>query len=191
VLAQPLWMGIPGLLLIWHGYGLRAQLCAARAQSLRLPSAAVRVDHLFQGTGGPGLARRALTVESKAVQTGPRLPFFESAESDCPALSVEEPGCLSNPFQLETFGTRGGVLPLPFPVGARSMGNCARRHFSIEFLSLQAPRKQLASKAARKSAPSTGGVKKPHRFRCCKMRCYSREGCCCQEGIHCSALCSS
>ncbi len=28
-----------------------------------------------------------------------------------------------------------------------------------------APHKQLASKAARKSAPSTGGVKKPHRFR--------------------------
>ncbi|KAF7891091.1 uncharacterized protein EAF02_001416 [Botrytis sinoallii] len=27
----------------------------------------------------------------------------------------------------------------------------------------KAPRKQLASKAARKSAPSTGGVKKPHR----------------------------
>jgi histone H3 len=29
----------------------------------------------------------------------------------------------------------------------------------------KAPRKQLASKAARKSAPYTGGVKKPHRFR--------------------------
>merc|ERR1711988_176321 len=29
----------------------------------------------------------------------------------------------------------------------------------------KAPRKQLASKAARKSAPSTGGVKKPHRYR--------------------------
>jgi len=29
----------------------------------------------------------------------------------------------------------------------------------------KAPRKQLASKAARKSSPSTGGVKKPHRFR--------------------------
>jgi hypothetical protein len=28
----------------------------------------------------------------------------------------------------------------------------------------KAPRKQLATKAARKSAPSTGGVKKPHRF---------------------------
>jgi histone H3 len=29
----------------------------------------------------------------------------------------------------------------------------------------KAPRKALATKAARKSAPSTGGVKKPHRFR--------------------------
>ncbi|GFP90528.1 histone h3.2 [Phtheirospermum japonicum] len=29
----------------------------------------------------------------------------------------------------------------------------------------KALRKQLATKAARKSAPSTGGVKKPHRFR--------------------------
>ncbi|ODV88256.1 hypothetical protein CANARDRAFT_5550 [[Candida] arabinofermentans NRRL YB-2248] len=29
----------------------------------------------------------------------------------------------------------------------------------------KAPRKQLASKAARKSAPTTGGVKKPHRYK--------------------------
>ena len=29
----------------------------------------------------------------------------------------------------------------------------------------KAPRKQLATKAARKSAPVTGGVKKPHRYR--------------------------
>ena len=29
----------------------------------------------------------------------------------------------------------------------------------------KAPRKHLASKAARKSAPATGGVKKPHRYR--------------------------
>ncbi|KNZ43798.1 histone H3, partial [Puccinia sorghi] len=29
----------------------------------------------------------------------------------------------------------------------------------------KAPRKQLAAKAARKSAPATGGVKKPHRYK--------------------------
>ena len=29
----------------------------------------------------------------------------------------------------------------------------------------KAPRKQLATKAARKAAPTSGGVKKPHRYR--------------------------
>lgn len=29
----------------------------------------------------------------------------------------------------------------------------------------KAPRKQLATKAARKSAPTNGGVKKPHRYK--------------------------
>uniref|UniRef100_A0A8C4Y1D0 Histone H3 n=1 Tax=Gopherus evgoodei TaxID=1825980 RepID=A0A8C4Y1D0_9SAUR len=35
----------------------------------------------------------------------------------------------------------------------------------------KAPRKQLATKAARKSAPATKGVKKPHRYRagCCQF----------------------
>ena len=37
--------------------------------------------------------------------------------------------------------------------------------FNFVCLLFQAPRKQLATKAARKSAPSTGGVKKPHRYR--------------------------
>ena len=35
----------------------------------------------------------------------------------------------------------------------------------------KAPRKQLATKAARKSAPATGGVKKPHRY-CLDMLLY-------------------
>lgn len=36
----------------------------------------------------------------------------------------------------------------------------------------KAPRKQLASKAARKAAPSTGGVKKPHRYKPGKLSSY-------------------
>uniref|UniRef100_A0A669Q9D1 Uncharacterized protein n=1 Tax=Phasianus colchicus TaxID=9054 RepID=A0A669Q9D1_PHACC len=35
----------------------------------------------------------------------------------------------------------------------------------------KAPRKQLATKAARKSAPATGGVKKPHR-KCLGKHCH-------------------
>ena len=36
---------------------------------------------------------------------------------------------------------------------------------SAPSLLFRAPRKQLATKAARKSAPAAGGVKKPHRYR--------------------------
>ena len=36
----------------------------------------------------------------------------------------------------------------------------------------KAPRKQLATKAARKSAPATGGVKKPHRY--CRVALLGR-----------------
>uniref|UniRef100_A0A3Q0SQH4 PCNA-associated factor histone-like domain-containing protein n=1 Tax=Amphilophus citrinellus TaxID=61819 RepID=A0A3Q0SQH4_AMPCI len=39
----------------------------------------------------------------------------------------------------------------------------------------KAPRKQLATKAARKSAPSTGGVKKPHRYRCGNLYYVNKE----------------
>ena len=43
----------------------------------------------------------------------------------------------------------------------------------------KAPRKQLATKAARKSAPAAGGVKKPHRYRpgtvaLCQIRRYQK-----------------
>ena len=38
----------------------------------------------------------------------------------------------------------------------------------------KAPRKQLATKAARKSAPATGGVKKPHRYRLFALLCDLR-----------------
>ena len=41
----------------------------------------------------------------------------------------------------------------------------------------KAPRKQLASKAARKSAPSTGGVKKPHRYSMCPSSRTCHEPC--------------
>ena len=37
----------------------------------------------------------------------------------------------------------------------------------------KASRKQLATKAARKSAPATGGVKKPHRYRPGTVEHYS------------------
>ena len=47
-----------------------------------------------------------------------------------------------------------------------TVGNMARtKQTARKSTGGKAPRKQLATKAARKSAPATGGVKKPHRYR--------------------------
>ncbi|XP_036047250.1 uncharacterized protein LOC118586208 [Onychomys torridus] len=49
---------------------------------------------------------------------------------------------------------------------SQSRGNMARtKQTARKSTGGKAPRKQLATKAARKSAPATGGVKKPHRYR--------------------------
>ncbi|XP_062866388.1 uncharacterized protein LOC134329072, partial [Trichomycterus rosablanca] len=56
---------------------------------------------------------------------------------------------------------------LPTTVRVRSSRNAMARTKQTARKSTggKAPRKQLATKAARKSAPATGGVKKPHRYR--------------------------
>ncbi|KAI0137544.1 histone-fold-containing protein [Xylariales sp. AK1849] len=57
--------------------------------------------------------------------------------------------------------------PLSIPIPSTSTTNTMARTKQTARKSTggKAPRKQLASKAARKSAPSTGGVKKPHRYK--------------------------
>ncbi|EDW66621.2 uncharacterized protein Dvir_GJ23698 [Drosophila virilis] len=60
---------------------------------------------------------------------------------------------------------QGGVLP-----NIQASWNCERKMARTKQTARKstggkAPRKQLATKAARKSAPATGGVKKPHRYR--------------------------
>jgi histone H3 len=65
-----------------------------------------------------------------------------SSDSDLPLVGNTRPG-----------GERGKRKTTGFTYGALSNKK------------QKAPRKQLATKAARKSAPATGGVKKPHRYR--------------------------
>ena len=65
------------------------------------------------------------------------------------------------------------IEPLKKPSSTRQMARTkqsARKNLSYtvgtkSIKGKKAPRKQLATKAARKSAPATGGVKKPHRYR--------------------------
>ncbi|XP_058868211.1 uncharacterized protein LOC117398946 [Acipenser ruthenus] len=70
---------------------------------------------------------------------------------------------------------QGGVLPniqavlLPKktekPAKKKSLKMARTKQTARKSTGGKAPRKQLATKAARKSAPATGGVKKPHRYR--------------------------
>ncbi|QKX62191.1 uncharacterized protein TRUGW13939_09350 [Talaromyces rugulosus] len=52
-----------------------------------------------------------------------------------------------------------------FPIGLPSSTMARTKQTARKSTGGKAPRKQLASKAARKAAPSTGGVKKPHRYK--------------------------
>ncbi|KAF1751705.1 hypothetical protein GCK72_018262 [Caenorhabditis remanei] len=51
------------------------------------------------------------------------------------------------------------------PIGFSSFDMARTKQTARKSTGGKAPRKQLATKAARKSAPATGGVKKPHRYR--------------------------
>ncbi|XP_039888612.1 histone H3.v1-like [Simochromis diagramma] len=63
------------------------------------------------------------------------------------------------------------VTPLKYSSFAEKTSDCIRKKMARTKQTARkstggkAPRKQLATKAARKSAPATGGVKKPHRYR--------------------------
>uniref|UniRef100_A0A6I8QMF3 Core Histone H2A/H2B/H3 domain-containing protein n=1 Tax=Xenopus tropicalis TaxID=8364 RepID=A0A6I8QMF3_XENTR len=62
--------------------------------------------------------------------------------------------------------TPSDLSPLPSdPAGQLDILGHDGDPLGVDGAQVGAPRKQLATKAARKSAPATGGVKKPHRYR--------------------------
>ncbi|VDM42899.1 unnamed protein product [Toxocara canis] len=63
-------------------------------------------------------------------------------------------------------GEGAGTFIVSDCLGIEERGTMARtKQTARKSTGGKAPRKQLATKAARKSAPATGGVKKPHRYR--------------------------
>ncbi|KAL7429414.1 hypothetical protein ACHAXH_001793 [Discostella pseudostelligera] len=66
--------------------------------------------------------------------------------------TIDRLRCLTNPLFQQTNSSISSKMARTKQTARKSTGG-------------KAPRKQLATKAARKSAPATGGVKKPHRYR--------------------------
>ncbi|KAF7135969.1 hypothetical protein RHSIM_Rhsim08G0013300 [Rhododendron simsii] len=102
------------------------------------------VKRTYRGTSGP----------AKYLNVNITMPNVNG--SDIRALKSRNKGCedewLSNSFLITCVFFLFGQMARTKQTARKSTGG-------------KAPRKQLATKAARKSAPTTGGVKKPHRYR--------------------------
>ncbi|XP_058591961.1 uncharacterized protein LOC131515234 [Neofelis nebulosa] len=109
----------------------------------------------FFGAGadfaGSGMAHKLLVANQKAHQ----VTQFTARNLKI-RTNQEDVAFINKSQRKRTFSWASGVH---FPVMARTK-QTARKSTGGK-----APRKQLATKAARKSAPATGGVKKPHRYR--------------------------
>ncbi|XP_058549223.1 histone H3.v1-like [Neofelis nebulosa] len=114
---------------------------------------------LFEDTNLCAIHAKRVTIMPKDIQLARRIRGERAYGSRAPAASTPPP----------EVAPRGSALRL---VGG---GKSATRHLEGTMARTKqtarkstggkAPRKQLATKAARKSAPATGGVKKPHRYR--------------------------
>ncbi|KAL5073494.1 hypothetical protein RYX36_012478 [Vicia faba] len=107
-------------------------------------------------------SRRHSTADSHSNQRSPSLPFFyflfpiPARSSFSPPIYITQTLLVSPHLNYQTnkyfFLSSQFAMARTKQTARKSTGG-------------KAPRKQLATKAARKSAPATGGVKKPHRFR--------------------------
>jgi len=87
-------------------------------------------------------------IEKKIVEIGPRGPMVFSKNR-----------------LIKKFQTRVHPAPSQLIQHKQSFTMARTKQTARKSTGGKAPRKQLATKAARKSAPATGGVKKPHRYR--------------------------
>ncbi|XP_034546200.1 uncharacterized protein LOC117817569 [Notolabrus celidotus] len=91
-------------------------------------------------------------ASSRAAEGGPRSAPLQTLEA-----------FLSNKQRSLRRGWAPGAASHQSGAGAETMART--KQTARKSTGGKAPRKQLATKAARKSAPATGGVKKPHRYR--------------------------
>jgi len=82
----------------------------------------------------------------------------------CPSGLIVVYTVKANPLQHSTH-LHQKLLSIPHTHQYKSSNMARTKQTARKSTGGKAPRKQLASKAARKSAPSTGGVKKPHRYK--------------------------
>ncbi|XP_039918681.1 LOW QUALITY PROTEIN: uncharacterized protein LOC120752087 [Hirundo rustica] len=139
----------------------RAALPASsRISAVRYSSTAARYH---RGAGAHALRVVALAQQPVHAAHGELQPGPRRARL---GLGARLPALLPRGPDIFPYALCEQKLPLT-PTNSDSMNRAMARTKQTARKSTggKAPRKQLATKAARKSAPATGGVKKPHRYR--------------------------
>nr|XP_012313930.1 uncharacterized protein LOC105721447 [Aotus nancymaae] len=130
----------------------------------------------------PGGDGRALVVNAPGGKPRPRCAKMLLRKEfvipvDLEEMPVSGCTCFSTLYTARNWKNRTNQKDFAFINRSKTSCFFSRGHFLKRLLMARtkqtarkstggkAPRKQLATKAARKSAPATGGVKKPHRYR--------------------------
>ncbi|XP_028712048.1 uncharacterized protein LOC114682366 [Peromyscus leucopus] len=123
-----------------------------------------RVDHVH---GGDGLALSVLGVgdgvADHVLQEHLQHPAGLLVDEAGDALDTAAPGQAADGGLGDALDVVAQNLAAPASQSRKTMART--KQTARKSTGGKAPRKQLATKAARKSAPATGGVKKPHRYR--------------------------
>ena len=109
---------------------------------------------------GANPSRNASSLEMLPLPS-PRL--FYQAGQERPGAKLPKHSAIKNVVHQERRRLAEQLLPTPSSHQHTTMARTKQP--ARKSTGGKAPRKQLATKAARKSAPASGGVKKPHRYR--------------------------
>ncbi|KAK2867618.1 hypothetical protein Q8A67_025735 [Cirrhinus molitorella] len=121
----------------------------------------------MSGRGKTGGKVRA-KAKTRSSRAGLQFPVGRGFSAKATMLAVRNDEELNKLLGGVTIA-QGGVLPniqaVLLPKKTEKPAKTKTKQTARKSTGGKAPRKQLATKAARKSAPATGGVKKPHRYR--------------------------
>ncbi|XP_022645453.1 histone H3.v1-like [Varroa destructor] len=134
---------------------------------------------LFEDTNLCAIHAKRVTIMPKDIQLARRIrgerawPFFgDTRRHICVVEKLLGGSVLGDSFGSLRHGVFGQLTREQQTITSREVQTAVRqskmartKQTARKSTGGKAPRKQLATKAARKSAPATGGVKKPHRYR--------------------------
>ncbi|XP_004404344.1 PREDICTED: uncharacterized protein LOC101364112 [Odobenus rosmarus divergens] len=129
-------------------------LCAIHAKRVTIMPKDIQLARRIRGEAGPGglFRPREARARGDGCARATSTPPPEVAPRGAALRLRRETGSFVSPGLCGVKRDQQDIMARTKQTARKSTGG-------------KAPRKQLATKAARKSAPATGGVKKPHRYR--------------------------